>query len=233
MNDCNDATGDCYLLSVSGARPAAHWDATFNEAVSPGGVTKAWSVHIGQSFPDVPTGNQFYAFIETLFHSGVTGGCGLGNYCPDNSVTRGQMAVFLLKGRFGSSFVPPPATGTVFNDVPASHPFAAFIESLYGFKVTGGCGSGNYCPDSPVRRDQMAVFLLKSEHGSAYVPPPCTGVFDDVPCPGQFTDWIEQLFDEGITGGCGGNNYCPQNNNTRGQMAVFLTKTFGLQLYGP
>jgi hypothetical protein len=143
------------------------------------------------------------------------------------------MAVFLLKGRFGSAFVPPPATGTVFNDVPASHPFAAWIESLFGFKVTGGCGSGNYCPENPVTRGQMAVFLLKSKHGSAYVPPTCTGVFNDVACPGNpFADWIEQLFEEAITGGCGGNNYCPNNPNTRGQMAVFLTKTFDLKLYG-
>jgi streptogramin lyase len=231
---CADATGDCYSMTITGARPVPHWDAAFTETITPGAISKDWSLHVGESFPDVPTSNQFYFFIETLFHSGVTGGCGLGNYCPDNSVTRGQMAVFLLKSRFGSSFVPPPATGTVFNDVPASHPFAAWIESLAGFKITGGCGSGNYCPENPVTRGQMAVFLLKSEHGSAYVPPACTGAFDDVPCPGNpFVDWIEQLFAEGITGGCGGNNYCPNNPNTRGQMAVFLTKTFGLRLYGP
>jgi hypothetical protein len=77
----------------------------------------------------------------------------------------------------------------------------------------------------------MAVFLLKAEHGSSYVPPACTppGQFADVPCPGQFTDWIEQLAAENITGGCGGSNYCPQNPNTRGQMAVFIGKTFNLQ----
>jgi len=79
----------------------------------------------------------------------------------------------------------------------------------------------------------MAVFLLKAEHGSGYTPPSCTGVFGDVPCPSQFADWIEQLATEGITGGCGGGNYCPLNPNTRGQMAVFLVKIFGLQLYPP
>jgi len=46
--------------------------------------------------------------------------------------------------------------------------------------------------------------------------------------PGPFADWIEQLAAEQITGGCGGGNYCPGNTNTRGQMAVFLTKTFAL-----
>lgn len=75
----------------------------------------------------------------------------------------------------------------------------------------------------------MAAFLLKAEHGSSYVPPACTGVFVDVPCPSQFATWVEQLAIENITGGCGGNNYCPTNPNTRGQMAVFITKTFNLR----
>jgi hypothetical protein len=57
-------------------------------------------------------------------------------------------------------------------------------------------------------------------------------VFGDVPCPSLFADWIEQLAAEGITGGCGNGNYCPGNAVTRGQMAVFLVKIFGLQLYG-
>jgi hypothetical protein len=54
-------------------------------------------------------------------------------------------------------------------------------------------------------------------------------MFPDVACPSFFADWIEQLAAEQITGGCGGGNYCPLSNNTRGQMAVFITKTFNLQ----
>jgi hypothetical protein len=143
------------------------------------------------------------------------------------------MAVFLMKSRLGAAEIPPPATGTVFADVPASNQFAPWIEQLAGFQITGGCGSGDYCPDNPVTRAQMAVFLLKAEHGSAYVPPACAGIFGDVTCPSQFANWIEQLSAAGITGGCGGGNYCPDSPNTRGQMATFLVKTFGLQLYGP
>jgi hypothetical protein len=60
------------------------------------------------------------------------------------------------------------------------------------------------------------------------VPPACDGGFADVPCPSNFADWIEQLAAEQITGGCGGGNYCPLNAVNRGQMAVFLTKTFDL-----
>ena len=55
-----------------------------------------------------------------------------------------------------------------------------------------------------------------------------------MPCAGgAFDAWIEDLAGRGITGGCGGGNFCPGNANSRGQMAVFLMKTFGLNLYGP
>jgi hypothetical protein len=90
----------------------------------------------------------------------------------------------------------------VFNDVPCPSLFAPWIEALAAEGVTGGCGAGNYCPANPVTRAQMAVFLLKIEHGGAYVPPACTPLFADVPCPSQFADWIEQLFAEQITAGC-------------------------------
>jgi hypothetical protein len=53
---------------------------------------------------------------------------------------------------------PDPATAT-FADVPVGHPFHRFVEALYASGITGGCGGGNYCPDAPVTRGQMAVFL--------------------------------------------------------------------------
>ncbi len=231
--NCYDGTvtHDCFMATVSGSRPVPHWDATFLETLNfP--ITKTWTLHVGGSFPDVPTSNLFYAFIENLFHNGITGGCGGGNYCPSSSVTRAQMAVFLLKAKHGDTFVPPACTG-VFGDVACPSQFADWIEELYGEGITGGCGGGNYCPGNPVTRAQMAVFLLKAEHVAGYSPPACAGVFGDVACPSQFADWIERLAAENITGGCGGGNYCPNNPNTRGQMATFLVKTFGLLLYGP
>jgi hypothetical protein len=195
-------------------------------------------LHIGESFPDVPNDHLFYSAIETLFHHGITGGCAGGtDYCPASAVTRAQMAVFLLKTKFGSAHVPPPCTGTVFADVPCSGgPFDPWIEELASLQITGGCGNGNYCPGATVTRQQMAVFLLKTLEGSTYDPPDCTGVFDDVPCtPGVgFPDWIEELAARGITGGCSVSPplFCPTNPNNRGQMAAFLVKTFGLVLYG-
>ena len=88
---------------------------------------------------------------------------------------------------------------------------------------------GLYCPENTVNRDQMAVFLLKSEHGSDYTPPACTGIFTDVACPSLFADWIEQLSAEGITAGCQTGLYCPGSPVNRDQMAAFLVHTFRLQ----
>jgi len=179
-------------------------------------------------FLDVPQANLFHTDVEKIFRQGITAGCGDGtNYCVANPVTRAQMAVFLLKAKHGSGYVPPACTGT-FGDVPCPGLFTDWIEELAIEGITAGCGGGNYCPSASVTREQMAVFLLKAEHGSTYVPPPCTGLFGDVACPSQYADWIEQLSIEGITAGCGGGNYCPTLPVLRGPMATFLSKTFGL-----
>lgn len=57
---------------------------------------------------------------------------------------------------------PAPTTYVTFNDVPASHPFFQFVEALAYSGITAGCGSDNYCPDAPLTRGQMAVFLAKA-----------------------------------------------------------------------
>jgi hypothetical protein len=189
-----------------------------------GTLANAWIVN----FLDVPESQQFNFYVNKLVRNEITVGVGGGNYGVNQPTLRQQMAVFLLKARHGICYVPPSCTG-VFADVPCPSTFVTWIEQLAEEGITGGCGGGNYCPTTPVRRDQMAVFLLKAEHGSSYAPPACTGVFADVPCPSTFANWIEQLAAENITGGCGGGNYCPLSNNTRGQMAVFITKTFHLQ----
>jgi hypothetical protein len=179
-------------------------------------------------FLDVPQSHNFHDYVERIFRNGVTAGCGGGMYCPNLAVTRAQMAVFLLKGTHGSGYAPPPATGTVFSDVPAGSFAAAWIEQFFAEGITAGCGGGSYCPGNPVTRGQMAVFLLKAAHGSSYTPPAAVGIFDDVPAGSPLAPWIEQLFAEGISTGCGAGNFCPDAPVTRGQMAVFLAKALGL-----
>ncbi len=183
-----------------------------------------------QQFNDVPPEYWAFDFINTLADAGVTSGCGNDNYCPDDSVTRAQMAVFIERGLRGSAYVPPPATGNTFFDVQPGAFAADFIEQLALDGITGGCGNDNYCPDDAVTRAQMAVFLLRSIYGPAYAPPPPVGAFDDVATDYWAAAWIEQLAAEGITAGCGGGNYCPTSAVTRAQMAVFLVRTFALDV---
>jgi hypothetical protein len=227
---------DCYAVGVSsGVRPAVHWDATFTERLTPDyhGQTKPWSLHVGESFVDVSRTSPYYRFVETLLHKGVTGGCSADSYCPGSPVTREQLAVFVLAGKEGKGYLPQACGTPVFADVPASSPYCRFIEDLSRRGVVGGCGGGNYCPSSPVTREQMPVFVLKTLE-PALDPPACgTPMFADVPASSPFCKWIQELARRGVVSGCGGGNYCPSDPVTREQMAVFITATFGLSLYGP
>ena len=181
-------------------------------------------------FLDVPLSHPFHDAIHTVASNGITAGCGNGNFCPNDAITRAQMAVFLLKAEHGATYAPPPASGALFGDVPTSAFAAAWIEQLAAEAISTGCGGGNYCPDAAVTRAQMAVFLLKADLGSGYSPPPATGtVFSDVPAGAFAAAWIEELQARGITSGCGSGKFCPASVNTRGQMAVFLVSTFSLQ----
>ncbi len=236
------ACTDCYGVSITAAtRPVVHWDATITEDVSPAALAegslaqKIWTLHVGESFTDVPSSSPFYPSVENVLHNGVTAGCGAGTtFCPTDTVTRQQMAVFLLKAAEGAGYTPPACVTEVFADVPCASPFASWINELAARGVTAGCGNGTvYCPGDPTTRQQMAVFLLKTAEGSTYVPPACTTEdFADVPCSSPFAPWIYELVARNVTAGCGGGNYCPANQVARQQMAVFLVKTFGLSLYG-
>jgi hypothetical protein len=232
-NSTASCGADCYSLTASASsRPAAHWDASVLETLSTG-ATKTWTLHLGQSFTDVSTGSGFYRFIETLLHRGITGGCAADQYCPANATTREQMSAFVLVAKEGAGYNPPACVApNLFIDVPDTSPFCKFIEELANRGVVTGCGPGLYCPQSPVTREQMAIFVLRTLD-PALNPPACgTPMFNDVPASSAFCRWIEELARRGVVTGCGGGNYCPTSAVTREQMGVFLSLTFGLTLYG-
>jgi len=121
-----------------------------------------------------------------------------------------------------------------FNDVPPDYWAFSFIETLAASGITAGCGNDNYCPTAPVTRAQMAVFLERGIHGSNFSPPAATGnVFLDVSAESFAASFIEQFFLDGITSGCGNNNYCPSAEVTRDQMAVFLLRAKHGSGYSP
>ena len=79
----------------------------------------------------------------------------------DQDCALGNVQLRKLQVSWARQVSAAPAVPT-FVDVPASHPFFQFVEALVKSGVTGGCGSGNYCPDAPLTRGQMAVFLSKA-----------------------------------------------------------------------
>ncbi len=220
-----DVVSSTQLSATSPALPAG----TVHDIVVtlPGGLTG--TLRNGYVVTFLDSGLSFGDFIAKLSGNQITAGCGSGNYCTFSSVTRAQMAVFLLRSKNGVCYVPPAPTGTVFSDVPTNGFAAGYIESLANGGVTGGCAPGLFCPSDPVNRAQMAVFLLRTLEGPSYVPPACTtATFADMPCSSGFSRWVYELVRRNITAGCGGGNYCGINNVTRGQMAVFLVAAFGL-----
>jgi hypothetical protein len=131
---------------------------------------------------------------------------------------------------FGDNRDPYPLEPSIFFDVQPDHWAFSYIETLVATGITSGCNlpkdrPENYCDDDVVTRAQMAVFLERGIHGSGFVPDPATGnVFDDVAANDFAARYIEQLYADGITRGCAGNNYCPKDSVTRAQMAVFLLR---------
>lgn len=110
-------------------------------------------------FTDVAVSNIFCIFIEKLANTGIASGCTTTKYCPNDPVTRAQMAVFLIR----AMGLPPALSCTgMFDDVSSANPFCTYIEELANQGITSGCGAGLYCPSVPVKRDQMAVFLVKA-----------------------------------------------------------------------
>jgi hypothetical protein len=197
---------------------------------------QTFTVRQGAQFGDVPGGAPLYEEIGKLSAVGITLGCVSGNYCPESSVTREQMAIFIVRA-LGDFNPPTPATAT-FEDVPNSGPTEfshEFVEKLVSLGITSGCQASPrlYCPTSNVTREQMAIFVVRAL-GFFNPPTPATATFADVPNsePTEFShEFVEKFVELGITSGCAAGPprlYCPTAPVTRRQMAVFLVRAFNL-----
>ncbi len=176
------------------------------------------------TFADVPVTDWAWQYTERMYNAQITTGCDGANYCPQTNVTRAEVAVFVERALHGGSYQ-PPVVPLSFNDT-SGHWAQYWIERFKSEGITTGCGGGKYCPDQNVTRAEMSVFILRALHGGSYQPPVVGLTFNDT--TGHWAQyWIEQFKTEGITTGCGGGKYCPDQNVTRAEMAVFIVRAFG------
>lgn len=164
-------------------------------------------------------------YIEALAATGITRGCDPpdnDHFCPDYSVTRGQVASFLVR-----ALDLPPATVTDrFTDDDES-PHEADIDALVAAGISRGCNppeNDQFCPDRPVTRGEMAAFLVR---GFGYPTPAEIDTFGDDDYS-VFEPDIEALVAAGITSGCDVGRYCPEQPILRKNLAVFLSRAMQL-----
>ena len=139
------------------------------------------------TFTDVTPSAFYFDYPNLVFTLGITNGCSTVplNFCPNDTITRGQMAKFLVIAVLGSSnftYNPVP----YFADVLSGAPFFTYIQKLKELGITKGCSAAQFCPNGPVTRDQMAAFIIRARYGSTPYTWPSTPYFTDVPASDQF-----------------------------------------------
>jgi hypothetical protein len=115
-----------------------------------------------QRFTDVPPSNIFYNFVDRMAVLGITQGCTATTYCPADGLRRDQAATFIIRAL--GELDPPNPPAQRFADVPPDSPYYRFVDRLAALQITQGCSTNPllFCPEAPVSRGQIAVFLIKA-----------------------------------------------------------------------
>jgi hypothetical protein len=190
------------------------------------------------TFTDVPCGYKYFNSVETLYHFGYTAGCNTNplKFCPNDFLNRGAAAVFMLKGKFGGTYTPPPATHIFADDWSKIIWAEPWAEAMYKNGISAGCATSplKYCPLNMLNRGDTAIFGLRLKYGTTYYPPPATHIFGDNWIFITYAEpWAEQAYKEGIMPACGKINgkpsFCPEDLVTRGEGADVIVKAKNLK----
>lgn len=162
-----------------------------------------------------PAGTALLDWTEALATAGYDTSCsaiGTADCCPDALLTRAIAAVWILRLAYGVDYVPPDVAASSFGDVDVTHPQHDWIEAFYATGITSGCGTSPegkplYCPDAPLGRSGLAVFVEAAIHpGIEPTAVSGTGTFcDDDGIPHEA--WIELLASDGLAEPCAAS--CP------------------------
>ncbi len=166
---------------------------------------------------------------KIVWQDSVLQDASLYEFLSEVNVSRRSFVKTLLVYKYGSEYVPPPATG-LFADVEQNAPFAPWVEEAYRAGIIDACTEVplSFCPQKTITRQEAALFILKAVEGSNYMPAPAKGIFNDVPADSSLAPWVEEFFRRGITSGCSTRDrlYCPNSELSRGQFLLFLSKAF-------
>ena len=171
------------------------------------------TVEVARKAPFTDT-TAFLGSIDWLYTEGITAGCSPTLFCPEDPVTRIQMAMFLTRA------LDLPTTATDYFDDDDGRTGESSVNAMRLAGLTGGCAPRAYCPSAHVTRIQMAMFLTRVLD----LPQATIDYFDDDDgMTGESS--VNAMAKAGLTAGCGTRQYCPRTTLTREQMAALLYRS--------
>jgi hypothetical protein len=232
-----DGNGPSEVATISADGRFVGFDSAATNLVN-GDTNNTVDVFVHQYLPNPPPpvadwfvdddDSVFENAIDKIARAGITAGCNPPDndrFCPNDHVTRGQMAAFLVRALGYTD----DGGGDIFHDT-VGNTFELAIDRLATAGVTVGCNppdNDRFCPDDRVTRGQMAAFLVRafgySDDGGGDLFVDDTG--------SVFERAIDRLATAGVTVGCNppdNDRFCPNDRVTRGQMAAFLARALGL-----
>jgi hypothetical protein len=177
-------------------------------------TSTASSTPCAMTFPDVQPTDYFYEPVRYLFCRDVISGYNDNTFRPYNNTIRGQLTKIVVLGFGLSIYVPPLPT---FTDVPADHPFYAYVETAAHEGLVSGYADRTFRPYNAVTRGQLSKIVVEALSRPPYTPP--TPTFTDVPPDHPFYTYIETAYYYGIISGYSDGTFRPYNYATRGQIA--------------
>jgi hypothetical protein len=208
--------------------------------------TTAGSVEITgdpTTFGDVPQSHWAYGYIEALYQAGYISGCSVEPrlYCPENTLTRGEMGVFVERGHHGADFTPQEPTTPFFTDTQLGTWSTKWAQAMYDDGYTAGCNDDppQFCPDSEHLRNESTVYYERMLNGVEFYPPDPTSplYYTDIPY-GQdsvwYSKWVLAAYNDQIIQECedeanrADQLFRPFDGLTRAEAACMMAKAKGL-----
>ena len=157
-------------------------------------------------------------------------------YCPDQTMNRGESAVFVERGIHSATYDPPAPMTQVFADLALDSWAANWVNGLWQDQYTTGCGTNPliYCPWQGHTRAEGCVFYLRVLNGATFDPPQPGGqTFSDVPLDAWYAKWVQAAYGAGLITACQSTpelRFCPDDPLTRALAAYMMVQAKGLSI---